>query len=228
MLPETAQYRRSNEALRALVARQLLAVWPTLEPADLDESFPAWLQLVAVIVGRGRVAASSLAGGYLSQFGEDSPAAPDDLPPAQFARAAQGSVISAKQAIGAGKTVEEAMQIAYVRSLGEASKLVLDAGRSTIINTTAASEKFSGWRRVTAGSSCAFCRMLAGRGAVYRDEARSHFASHPHCMCSVEPVSRTGMALGQRQEVTEYQRSERRFSDADRARVRAWIKANNP
>lgn len=225
MLPQTAQYRSRNEQLRAALAQQLLTVWPALSAADLDKSFPTWMQIVAVIVGRGRSLSSELAGDYLAAFGERSPSNPDALPPAQFARASYGSVIAAKSVIADGRTVEEAMQVAYVRSLGAMSELVADAGRSTVMNTTIDSPKFSGWRRVTSGSGCSFCQMLAGRGGVYSDKG-ARFSSHPHCSCSAEPVSADGLSAGQRQEVVEYKRSERRFSDADRARVRAWMKAN--
>lgn len=226
MLPETAQYRRSNEALQAMVARQLLAVWPALESGNLDGSFPTWLQLLSVIVGRGRALSTALTRDYLAAFGEPSPSPADAVPPAKFAKSAYGSVISAKQVIGDGRTVEEAMQVAYVRSLGAMGNLVLDAGRTSVINTTATSERFSGWRRVASGGGCPFCRMLAGRGAVYQSDQSAHFASHRHCTCSAEPVGTNGMSSGQRAEVADYQRSARSFSDADRARVREWMRSN--
>jgi hypothetical protein len=62
--------------------------------------------------------------------------------------------------------------------------------------------------------------MLADRGAVY-SEATADFAAHDHCGCSAEPVygdkSRT---------VRDYVPSSRSISDADRARVRDWMKAH--
>lgn len=58
--------------------------------------------------------------------------------------------------------------------------------RDTITTNTRRDPAARGWRRVTSGG-CAFCRMLAGRGAIYRaDSAR--FASHPHCGCTATPV----------------------------------------
>jgi hypothetical protein len=58
--------------------------------------------------------------------------------------------------------------------------------RDTITTNTRRDPAARGWRRIT-GGGCAFCRMLAGRGAVYRaDTAR--FASHPNCGCTAAPV----------------------------------------
>jgi hypothetical protein len=58
--------------------------------------------------------------------------------------------------------------------------------RDTITSNTRRDPRAVGWRRI-AGGGCQFCNMLAGRGAVYTD-ATAHFASHPHCRCSAEPV----------------------------------------
>jgi hypothetical protein len=58
--------------------------------------------------------------------------------------------------------------------------------RDTITTNTQRDPSAVGWKRVTAGG-CKFCRLLAGRGAVYRaDTAR--FAAHPHCGCTAAPV----------------------------------------
>lgn len=42
------------------------------------------------------------------------------------------------------------------------------------------------YRRITSGTACAFCRMLAGRGAVY-SENTGRFQAHDHCACTAEP-----------------------------------------
>ena len=44
-----------------------------------------------------------------------------------------------------------------------------------------------GYRRVTSGNACAFCSMLASRGAVYSQRGAS-FEAHDGCSCSPEPV----------------------------------------
>lgn len=59
--------------------------------------------------------------------------------------------------------------------------------RDTITLNTRRDPASVGWQRVTSGSSCKFCSMLAGRGAVYR-AASARFASHPGCDCAAAPV----------------------------------------
>jgi hypothetical protein len=67
-----------------------------------------------------------------------------------------------------------------------APKYSLAAGRETIQDNTARDPEASGWKRVTRGGACGFCRMLAGRGAVYK-EGSVHFAAHPDCNCAAVP-----------------------------------------
>lgn len=59
--------------------------------------------------------------------------------------------------------------------------------RDTITANTRRDPRAVGWRRISSGSGCQFCQMLSGRGAVYTEDS-AHFASHPHCHCSAEPV----------------------------------------
>lgn len=67
------------------------------------------------------------------------------------------------------------------------TKLVLAPSRETILTSTIADPKASGWQRITRPGSCKFCRMLAGRpGAVYK-ERTADFAAHGHCNCAAAP-----------------------------------------
>lgn len=63
---------------------------------------------------------------------------------------------------------------------------VSNAGRSTTIGNVRADPAGVGWRRVTGGHGCDFCRMLASRGAVYRKEVTATFAAHDNCDCTAE------------------------------------------
>lgn len=62
--------------------------------------------------------------------------------------------------------------------------------------------------------------MLAYRGPTY-SESSADFGAHDHCGCSAEP-----QFIGEPKLVQPYVKSIRNISDADRARARAWIKAN--
>jgi hypothetical protein len=78
-----------------------------------------------------------------------------------------------------------------------------------------------GWQRISSGG-CKFCRMLAGRGAVYK-ETTARFASHPHCGCTAAPVF-DGQP-GPEASTIQYVASRRKRSPADRARVREYLAA---
>jgi hypothetical protein len=67
-------------------------------------------------------------------------------------------------------------------------RLVLDAGRDTIITNVQADRKAKAWARIPEPNACSFCLMLATRGAVYRTEKSADFKSHNNCRCHVEPV----------------------------------------
>lgn len=94
--------------------------------------------------------------------------------------------------------------------------------RDTITTNRRRDPEAVGWRRVTHGG-CNFCQMLAGRGAVYREDT-ARFASHGHCGCTAQPVFRG--EPGEEADVVQYAASKRRPTDADRKRVRAYLAEN--
>jgi len=92
--------------------------------------------------------------------------------------------------------------------------------RDTITTNRRRDPEAAGWRRVSVGG-CKFCRMLADRGAVYRDET-ARFASHTHCHCTAEPVFKGG-DVGEEADVMQYLASGRRRSVKDRERLKAYL-----
>lgn len=72
---------------------------------------------------------------------------------------------------------------------GGTQRRIVNFSRLTVSRSSIADPSARGWRRVGDGSSCSFCSMLLGRGAVYT-EASADFAAHDHCGCSAEPAWR--------------------------------------
>jgi len=97
--------------------------------------------------------------------------------------------------------------------------------RDTVIGNRLRDRQAVGYKRIASASACGFCRMLAGRGAVYKQET-AYFASHGNCQCTVVPVFR-GQA-GEEANVIEYMASRRNKTEKQRARVREWIAAEYP
>lgn len=97
--------------------------------------------------------------------------------------------------------------------------------RDTVIGNRLRDPRAGGYQRVASSSACGFCKMLAGRGAVYK-QATAYFASHGNCQCTVVPWFK-GQA-GEEANVIEYMASRRHKTDAQRKRVREWIAAQYP
>lgn len=101
--------------------------------------------------------------------------------------------------------------------LGGVQRRVSNGARDTIARSVFEDKAAMGWQRSTAPGACDFCQMLAGRGAVYKEETVS-FASHDNCGCMAVPAFR-----GKPVPVRNYVPSRRNINDADRARVRRYL-----
>ncbi|MFG2618036.1 hypothetical protein ACGFXC_10450 [Streptomyces sp. NPDC048507] len=94
---------------------------------------------------------------------------------------------------------------------GAGQRLSMEGSRNTVLETVRQRpQQIAGWRRVTSGSPCAFCSMVASRGAAYGSEARAHFAAHDNDRCSVSAVYR------REPEPPEVQRLEAAWREATR------------
>lgn len=70
--------------------------------------------------------------------------------------------------------------------LGGTQRRIANHSRLTVMQSSIADPAARGWKRVGSGSSCEFCSMLLGRGAVYT-EATADFAAHDHDDCFAAP-----------------------------------------
>lgn len=191
----TADYRRLNLALRAGTMRDLLKLWPALDWARIDETYPGWAAAVYALVQRDRGTASGLATAYLKatrSLAKVKQPQAAVLAPAldveQFGASMQATTVAAiKKSALAGLSQQVAMENAFVQSSGAATRHVLNGGRDTIRLTTEADPHARGWTRVTSGRSCQFCDGLAD-GSVLPGSV--DMATHDHCSCSPQPVYR--------------------------------------
>lgn len=93
--------------------------------------------------------------------------------------------------------------------------------RDTILTNRRADADAVGWRRVTSAGACGFCRMVAAKGAVYRDDT-AYFAAHDNCGCTAAPVFRGGES-GPEANVMQYIASGRRRTPAEKAKLRDYV-----
>lgn len=194
-LPLTVQYREALGSIRASTVRSWLQLWPLLDPEN-PASFDAWLAAVLLVVDRDRAVASGVAADYLRSVRRVAgvPGSPPiSTVPLQRERAVTSLAVTGlsayRQARRAGQQPDQASRTALVRSTGTGTRLVTEAGREVVRASVAVDPRSQGWRRVTDGNACDFCRRLAGRGDVYK-ATTADFRSHDHCGCSAEPVYR--------------------------------------
>lgn len=74
---------------------------------------------------------------------------------------------------------------------GVVQEYALQPGRDTISRSTIRDPAAAGWSRHTRGDACSFCKMLAGRGAVY-SSGSVRFDSHGGCHCVPQPEWASG------------------------------------
>lgn len=103
------------------------------------------------------------------------------------------------------------------------------SARETIRRNNHNDPQGRGWRRLTHGDTCKFCRMLASRGAVFkRDTAR--FAAHTDCDCTAQPVfKQAGVeTYGDEADAMQYVASKRRRTRAQRQALRKYLNEHFP
>ena len=96
--------------------------------------------------------------------------------------------------------LEQRLDAAQVKAEQVAQKLVTDQGRGTIRAAVRRDPQAIGWARTAALGGCAFCKLLATRGMVYKADTVT-FRAHDGCHCGALPVFR-----GQRFELSDHAR----------------------
>jgi hypothetical protein len=97
--------------------------------------------------------------------------------------------------------------------------------RDTILTNRRRDPSAVGWRRISSGG-CRLCRMLAARGAVYK-ESTARFATHPSCKCSAQPVFSTN-DYGEEASAMQYLASKAKRTPAQRERLRQYLDVHYP
>ena len=197
----TEAHRQAQVTLSAAVIRDLAIAWRLLDPSRLDSSFREFLQIAATIIASGHTRSAGAALAYLDAFrrveGASGPPPTLTLPPGLPLEQIATSLlvvgpIAFKTALRSGKPPNEALQLALSQTLGAGTRLALAGGRETITTAHTVDTSLVAYARVTDGNPCAFCAMLASRGAVYVTETSAGFQPHDACHCQPEPVYDNG------------------------------------
>lgn len=202
----TAQHQAAIEKQRQEIERSFRRIWPGASWAEFAPKFDGWVKGEAFTLTQAmKTRAANLGGTYYSAFrvAEKIPGGArvrvvNKLDLEQFVIAmratalvsltsAQSKSRKALDETQAGLYLAEGDELALSATLGAVTRLALDGDRETVLESIRTDKVARGYQRITEGNACAFCDMLAGRGAVYGEES-STFQAHDHCACSSEPA----------------------------------------
>lgn len=203
------QYRRQQVMISAVLTRDLLRLLRAMfAPANPGPSWAAARTAIAGLIRDRRRQSADLAARYYpalrSAAGVHTPvqvASPVDLPDDRLLTNIDVTGIGMyERARRAGASEQQALDRAGVTLSGTASRLALEGGRSVVEQTVQDDEDAIGWMRITDADPCAWCAMLASRGAVYKSAetagraknsrftGEDAFKWHDHCGCQAVPV----------------------------------------
>lgn len=191
----TERHRLLQVRISASALRDLLQLWGTVDPLDLTGTIGQFTQAAAVIVRAGRRASSAASSRYYVEFRRMegvpgmvaltlAPPLPDEAVEGGVRGAGLAGIMNARSR---GLEPQAAARNGFVKVAGSAAGLVLGGGRETLLGAIRSDRQALGWQRVTDSNPCAFCRMIASRGAVFKAEGTADFQAHGHCGCTVEP-----------------------------------------
>ena len=193
----TTLHRRQQLALRKATIAQMEQIWPALDWADLDKTYPGFAAEVAAVVTANRKVSSGLAAAYLRAFRVASGLSGDvrivvpPMAPEQFKTSLRvTSLVAAKKSAARLVDPREAMTNALTMASGEMARLVLNGGRETTNQTIRNDSDAIGWRRIVGSSACDFCRTIGGSGSRIYPRDNADFDTHARCGCTSEPVYR--------------------------------------
>lgn len=202
--PEVQQHYAAQFALSLAISAQLRKLWPALDPERLSETVPALVRGGAAVGGHASQASISLAADFYENLRFDAiPVgyqAPTIDPPTITSLESQlrdATDVMLKQIPTLVDDLYLAEMTAQIQATADAviQESVADSSIDELFAAMASDRQALGWARVTRAGACAFCRMLATRGPVYRTKQTANFRAHVPidgrggvCHCQAEPL----------------------------------------
>lgn len=209
----TNSHRADLQQLTGLAENDLSVLWAQFN--NTGDTLAGLMDVLPQFVSVYGAAAATLGADWYDEIraAEDVPGLftgiPAEAPDPQQAHALAG------WAVNTG--TDQTSTLALVT--GGLQRIIANQDRQSVAISAVEDPKAEGWQRAGSGK-CDFCNVLIGRGAVYSKRS-ADFASHDHCHCYAVP------AFGGRPRVVKpYTPTTKNVTDADRARVRAYIAAN--
>jgi hypothetical protein len=210
---EARRYRAAQVGLTMLLVRDVRGLRRLILPSRLRESVPDWLTAMNTVIAQyARTSAALAADFYDAQReaagvpGSFTVPVADPPPPEQTEASLRWATKDLwprdpEEATPAQlQPMDVRLTQAEKKAEQVAQKLVVDTGRGTVREAVRQDRQATAWARSAARGACAFCKMLALRGAVYEQDT-ADFRAHDGCHCGILPVFR-----GQRFELSPHAR----------------------
>lgn len=185
---QAEELRQGTNAVADLAVSDLRELFGSLNFDDLDASRDLLLDLTPELVARY----GGLNGDLAAEWYDDVRPAYGDGYTAAPAVVASAERVQGSVRFAAGELWTAPPNVLVVME-GMLRRLVLETARNTIVDGVADDPEGVGWQRQVRPNACKFCRMLAGRGGVYRSEKSVAFAAHDHCHCVAVPTWDTSL-----------------------------------
>jgi hypothetical protein len=205
--------RQVQRGLSRLLVRDVRKLRRLIIPSRLQETVPDWIEAVRAVVGEyGNASAAAAADFYEAErvaarvTGRFTVPLLDPPPDEQVDNSLRWATKDLwprdpedpKTTAAQRAPLEVRLDAAEKKAEGVAQKLVTDQGRGTVQAAVQRDRMAVGYARAAALGACAFCRLLAARGMVYKQDT-ADFRAHDGCNCGVIPVFR-----GQRFELSAH------------------------
>lgn len=221
----SGKWRAAQLGLTRLLLRDLLALRRLLNPGRLQATVPPWIDAVTEVVARYSETSATLAADFYDGEREAAgvpgsftvPLA--DPPPGEqvdsslrWATKDLWPRDEADATVAQQEPFDVRLEAAMTKADAATQKLVADRGRETLRQAVKQDRQAVGYARAAALGACAFCRLMASRGMVYKtagtagQDANERFSGdasvakfHNDCHCAIIPVFR-----GQRFELSPH------------------------
>lgn len=216
-------HRRAQRGLTRLLTRDVRGLRRLIIPSRLEASVPEWIEAVRALVEQYGAASASLSADYYEaeriaaavtgRFTVPLAGPPPDEQVENSLRWATKDVWERDpddpdRTEAQRQPLDVRLQQAEKKAESVAQKLVADQGRGTVQEAVRQDRQATAWARSAALGACAFCKLLATRGVVYKQDTAG-FRAHDGCHCGVVPVFK-----GQRFELSDHAREwERIYRD---------------
>lgn len=205
--------RSIQRGITTLLLRDMRKLRRVIIPSRLQATVPDWITAVQALVGQyGNMSASAAADFYDAErvaarvTGRFTVPLLDPPPEEQVNNSLRWATKDlwprdpedTKTTAAQKAPIDQRLEAAQTKAEQAAQKLVVDQGRGTIQNAVRRDRQAVAWARSAALGACAFCKLLAIRGAVYKQDTVD-FRAHDNCHCMTIPVFR-----GQRYELSAH------------------------